>query len=848
MIDLQDAVCKYSVDSQPPGFSSASKIGASAILISLFLGATAAHAKTVYVNGAVSKPGSGTSWSSAYKYLRDALDQSSSADLIYVAKGTYYPDDGASGDFGNREKSFELKGQRVYGGFAGTETSLSQRNTKANPTVLSGAIWDLAGEDVYWSLHVVFVSASSTLDGFTVEKGHASGSNSWNYPAYNPYDEGGGCYVSAGKVLTLSGCNFRNNRALSFGGAIMVEDDSGKVVANDCVFEGNEIPLIYGFTTGIPAGGAIKGNVVATRCKFSNNTVRAHNFVDGTTSIATGGAIAGDVVATNCEFTGNSALAGGEEAVVPEAFGGAISGNLKAVRCSFTANQSIAQGDDGTGISSGGAVGGGSVVAMNCAFVGNTGGIGKIEDDGTGSGGGGAVYVSEGKSVIANCVFVNNNSGVRGGAIHAGTSSNSDSLVLANSTFLDNGVALAHAGAALSCGGIVRILDNIFWYTAADTGSVTRGDQIHVIKDGVLRNSLTNYPDPSSMAPNIVRKPDGAPAGSGVSRGQEGDVFLGPLAPAILSGDPRFVNIADPDGADNVWGTADDGLRIQTGSAAIGISRDPRILVPVNPLPKDALDIDGDGDIQEFLPIDMTGVVRVQNSYVDLGAYEIGNLANISEISISVSNATQLTDGGSFSFGKVAKGAILKKDFTITNLGRSGLKIVSYSLTGSGAFILQKPFVGSIKPGASVKFAVNFKPSGNGKQTAILRIANNDPDEGTFDIDLSGTGVVKKAVKKSANPAAAASNIFLVSSPVASGPSTPAVTTATAEDGSKYLVLTVRKSSGGPGWQTVEVSSDLLDWYSGPAHTTTLTDSATILSVRDNTPLTQGEKRYIRLK
>lgn len=817
------------------------------ILSSLFLGSAVAQAKTVYVNGAISRPGSGTSWATAYKYLRDALDHSSSADTIYVAKGTYYPDDGASADFGNREESFELNGQRIYGGFAGTETSPSQRIPKTNSTILSGAIWGLDGEDVYWSLHVVTVNASSTLDGFTVEKGHANGADSWNYPPYDPYDEGGGCYVSAGKVLTLSGCTFRNNRALSFGGAIMVEDGSGRVVASDCVFEDNEIPLDYSFTTGVPAGGAIKGDVVATRCKFINNKVSSHNFVDGSISVAKGGAVAGDVVATDCQFTGNTALAGGEESVLPEASGGAISGNLQAVRCSFSANQSIAESDDGTGISSGGAVSDGSIVAMNCAFVGNTGGLGDIKEDGTASGGGGAVYVSKGKSVIANCVFVNNNSRVRGGAIHMGSFAFSDSLVVANSTFLDNGVALGRVGASLSCGGVVRILDNIFWYTAVATDSVTRGDQVHVNKDGALRNSLTNYPDPSTMAPNIVRKSDGAPAGSGVSKDPLGNILLGPLTSAILSGDPRFVNIGDPDGADNVWGTADDGLRIPAGSAAVGVSRDPRIPIPVNQLPKDVLDIDSDGDTQEFLPIDMAGVVRVQNSYVDLGAYELGNLPNSSEISVSVNGSTQITDGGSFSFGTVAKGAILKKDFTITNVGRSGLKIVSYSLTGSVAFILQKPFVGSLKPGASVKFSVNFKPSGKGQQTSILRIANNDPDESIFDINLSGTGTVKKIVKKSAKPVNAAPELFPVS-PLATNPSTPAVTATTAEDGSKYLVLTVRKSSEVRGGRTVEVSSNLMDWYSGPDHTTTLTNSATTLSVRDNTPLTQGEKRYIRLK
>ncbi|NJR41335.1 MAG: hypothetical protein HC767_00455 [Akkermansiaceae bacterium] len=74
-----------------------------------------------------------------------------------MAKGTYFPDDGRTGIIGDRELSFELSGQKIYGGFAGNETSLSQRNIQANPTSLSGAIWDQPGEDIYWSLNVVKV-------------------------------------------------------------------------------------------------------------------------------------------------------------------------------------------------------------------------------------------------------------------------------------------------------------------------------------------------------------------------------------------------------------------------------------------------------------------------------------------------------------------------------------------------------------------------------------------------------------------------------------------------------------------------------------------------------------------
>ena len=60
-------------------------------------------------------------------------------------------------------------------------------------------------------------------------------------------------------------------------------------------------------------------------------------------------------------------------------------------------------------------------------------------------------------------------------------------------------------------------------------------------------------------------------------------------------------------------------------------------------------------------------------------------------------------------------------------------------------------------------------------------------------------------------------------------------------------MLTVRKSADWTGG-TVQVSPDLMNWYSGKNHTTTLENSATLLRVRDNTPIRGTEKRFIRLK
>ncbi|RYD22127.1 MAG: tandem-95 repeat protein, partial [Verrucomicrobiaceae bacterium] len=67
--------------------------------------------------------------------------------------------------------------------------------------------------------------------------------------------------------------------------------------------------------------------------------------------------------------------------------------------------------------------------------------------------------------------------------------------------------------------------------------------------------------------------------------------------------------------------------------------------------------------------------------------------------------------------------------------------------------------------------------------------------------------------------------------------------------GAKYLVLTVKKPTIPDGIKrVVEVSPDLLEWFSGDNHTTILVDDATTLKVRDNTPVTVDGKRFIRLR
>ncbi|MEI6407820.1 MAG: hypothetical protein WCR52_00420 [Bacteroidota bacterium] len=178
------------------------------------------NAQILFVNQQVSGGlYDGTSWANAYVTLQQALATALPGDQIWIAKGIYKP-----GDDNNRERSFALHtGVSIYGGFAGTETQLLQRNPLTNPTVLSGDIGveNLTSDNVY---HVVTISGGDSLtvvDGFTIQGGNADGADDGGLLARN---HGGGILIvpdgfSLAATPIIRNCRFEQNKA-SRGGAI----------------------------------------------------------------------------------------------------------------------------------------------------------------------------------------------------------------------------------------------------------------------------------------------------------------------------------------------------------------------------------------------------------------------------------------------------------------------------------------------------------------------------------------------------------------------------------------------------------------------------------------------------
>ena len=174
--------------------------------MSFMLCLSAVQAQTIhYVKWDATGLNNGSTWSDAYISLQTALDAASEGDQIWVARGTYTPDqapDPASTDV--REKTFVLKKNvKIFGGFQGVEppeSGLRNRHFITHETTLSG---QLSGTDnAYHVVVAVGDLAGAELDGFTITKGRADGSGHTEVNSLRiDHNAGGGLYIRGSGML-----------------------------------------------------------------------------------------------------------------------------------------------------------------------------------------------------------------------------------------------------------------------------------------------------------------------------------------------------------------------------------------------------------------------------------------------------------------------------------------------------------------------------------------------------------------------------------------------------------------------------------------------------------------------
>ncbi|WP_448606010.1 MBG domain-containing protein [Paenimyroides ceti] len=229
--------------------------------------------------------GTGDSWNNAMGELADALrfakinnavSTNPQVKQIWVAGGTYTPMySPADNNFGTpdaQNNAFLLvKDVKLYGGFAGTETSLGQRDLSiaANKSILSGDLdhdGTASSNDACHVLISVRNTSTDELNGFTITGGNASNTtSSITVDGLTIEQDSGAGIYNRSSFIQISNCSFTGNLAADYGGAIYNIQSSSNITKS--TFSANKANTsggaIYNFQSSSP---------VIADCTFAGNT------------------------------------------------------------------------------------------------------------------------------------------------------------------------------------------------------------------------------------------------------------------------------------------------------------------------------------------------------------------------------------------------------------------------------------------------------------------------------------------------------------------------------------------------------------------------------------------------
>jgi len=255
-------------------------------LFVLMLSSVGGLSAVIYVDIDASGSDTGSSWGDAYTDFTTAVNALSASDEIWVSDGTYAMGGTATVDVDNVS---------IYGGFDGSESSLSERDVAGNIAILDGG----------GSVKPFWVTATNvTIDGLTIQNGQ--------YDPDNPGRQGGGIYSDGGGLLVID-CVFKGNRApwWNYGGGAIYAKKS--LTIEGCSFVTNWVGQ-----TGARQndGGAVEfeggsgQKMTVKNCMFVGNSAfgqPGQNSRGGAMHINGGG----DAYVVNCTFYGNSAYSHG---------------------------------------------------------------------------------------------------------------------------------------------------------------------------------------------------------------------------------------------------------------------------------------------------------------------------------------------------------------------------------------------------------------------------------------------------------------------------------------------------------------------------------------------------------
>ena len=322
------------------------------IFTALILAISQLSAQVIYVKKGAN--GNGTSWEQAMG-LQQALLRAKAKDQIWVASGKYF-----TAKDSDRTKSFVVPdGVMMFGGFAGYERSVDQRDPINNLTILSGEIGQPSKDDnAYTIVYTKNASSATVVDGFVIMGGSATGSASqnplhhkgagWFNDATNGTSsprirncifmdniarEGAGIYNIASNGAcepAIENCKFIRNLSDLDGGAVFNDGNNGKCSPHftNCYFEANEATYGAGMFNKADYGNA---QPLVKNCVFVANVayIRASGVYNDRTASSKGTC---EAIMVGCRFEKNSSSVGNEisSRVGSFNFSGMENNNLKS--------------------------------------------------------------------------------------------------------------------------------------------------------------------------------------------------------------------------------------------------------------------------------------------------------------------------------------------------------------------------------------------------------------------------------------------------------------------------------------------------------------------------------------
>lgn len=269
--------------------------------------------------------------------------------------------------------------------------------------------------------------------------------------------------------------------------------------------------------------------------------------------------------------------------------------------------------------------GGSNSQVLSCVFEGN------VANDGA------AVYNQTNvKTAFRKCIFSGNTAYNNGGAIF---NNYSQPVVINNSVICNN--SAAQGGGIYNMGSSIGIFNDVIvgnnatngaaiYNTSSSSVSITNttiaGNYANSQGGGML-NNLNCMPKIKNSIISANTPADVVNLGNATTSIERSIITLYTGTCTTCPGnngreDPQFIDINDPDGADDIWMTADDGLRIKPGSLGINAGLN--------------------SSLPSAYSFDAKNAPRVKETTIDLGAYEMLTFQGAGYVS-TLSAANQAT-------------------------------------------------------------------------------------------------------------------------------------------------------------------------------------------------------------